>query len=288
MRGCGLGIFIYPWEVMAGIQTLRNTDQTRYEVHTPVFAGPLDLLLRLIEKNELDITKVALARVTDEFLAHVDRMRANQQIETIADFLFVAAKLLWIKSQALLPRPPATAKETVDEDEIGDELLRQLRAYRQYKEAAGWLRDRDHQGLRTYVVGFPLPRPRRISMDLSDIHTEDLRAVAETLLYPDESPRPEGALQRPRISITQQISLIRKRLIAWSRITFHRLLGKQPSRLEAVVTLQAILELIKQRAINATQTEMFGDITIEACIAPEQIQAPGQDTEDTATSIPMT
>lgn len=271
---------------MAGIQTLRSTDQARYEVHTPVFEGPLDLLLRLIEKNELDITKVALARVTDEFLAHVDRMRANQQIETIADFLFVAAKLLWIKSQALLPKPPTAAKEKLEEENIGDELLRQLRAYRQYKEAAGWLRDRDHQGLRTYVVALPLPRPRRVSMDLSDVRTEDLRAVADALLYPDESPRPEGAIQLPRISIVQQISLIRKRLMAWSRITFNRLLGKQPSRLEAVVTLQAILELIKQRAISATQTEMFGDIMIEACIAPEQIRAPGQDTEDTTAPIP--
>jgi segregation and condensation protein A len=280
--GCDFGIFIYAVGVMVGIQTLQNPDHADYEVHTPVFEGPLALLLRLIEKNELDITKVALAQVTDEFLAHVDRMRADQQIETIADFLFVAAKLLWIKSKALLPKPPAAAKEALDEEDVGDELLRQLRAYRQFKEAAGWLRDRDHQGLRTYVVALPPPRARRITMDLSDVRPEDLRVVAEALLFPDESPRPEGAIQRPRISIVQQISLIRKRLMAWSQITFRRLLGKQPSRLEAVVTLQAILELIKQRAVNATQTEMFGDITIKALIAPEQITAPGQGVEDVA------
>ncbi|MBN1246332.1 MAG: segregation/condensation protein A [Anaerolineae bacterium] len=265
---------------MVGIQTLQDTDQTSYEVHTPVFEGPLALLLRLIEKNELDITRVALAQVTDEFMAHVDRMRANHQIETIADFLFVAARLLWIKSRALLPQPPASAKEVDEEDDIGDELLRQLRAYRQYKEAAGWLRDRDHQGLRSYVVATPLPRPRRLSMDLSAIEIEALRDTAEELLYPSESPRPEGALQRVRISILQQISHIRSRLIAWSRVTFRRLLSKEPSRLEAVVTLQAILELMKQRAIDVKQKEMFGDITIEALIAPEKISHPGQTVED--------
>lgn len=266
--------------VMVGIHTLQQTEQTGYQVHTPVFEGPLALLLRLIEKNELDITKVALAQVTDEFMAHVDRMRANQQIETIADFLQVAAKLLWIKSRALLPKPPASAKVVEEEDDIGDELLRQLRAYRQFKEAAGWLRDRDHQGLRAYVVANPLPRPRRVTLDLSDIRVEDLRTIAEDLLYPSERPRPEGAIQRIRITITEQISVIRKRLIAWSRVTFRRLLSKRPSRLEAVVTLQAILELMKQRAIDASQTELFGDITIQPLIAPEQISPPGQTVED--------
>ena len=267
---------------MVDIHTLRGTDQADYEVHIPVFEGPLALLLKLIEKNELDITKVALAQVTDEFMAHVDRMRANMQIEVIADFLFVAAKLLWIKSRALLPKPPASAKEIVDDDEVGDELIRQLRAYRQFKEAAGWLRNRDHLGLRSYVVANPLPRPRRVTMDLSSAHIEDLHDIAEALIYPTDAPPPEGAIQRPRISILQQIKLIRRRLISWSRVTFQRLLSQDPSRLEAVVTLQAVLELMKQRSIDATQAEMFGDITIQALVAPEQIKPPGQAVEKIA------
>ena len=253
-----------------------------YEVHTPVFEGPFALLLRLIETKELDITKVALAQVTDEFLVHIERMRANQQIGIIAEFLSVAAKLLWIKSRALLPKPPASAHLDEQEEDVGDELIRQLRAYRQFKEAAGWLRQRDHEGLRDYIRTNTSPRPKRISMNISGLRLDVLKRVAEAMLYPTEAPRPEDAIQRARISVVDQISLIRRRLGRWARVTFRRLLSDTPSRLEAVVTLQAILELVKQQSIAALQTEMFGDITIQALVPPDQIKPPGHAIEGSA------
>jgi segregation and condensation protein A len=267
---------------MTDIHSLQQGAQNGYEVHTPVFDGPLDLLLRLIEKNELDITKVALAKVTDEFLEQVDHMRATMQIEVIADFLFVAAKLLWIKSRALLPKPPASAKLADEEDDVGDELIRQLRAYKQYKSAAGWLRERDGAGLRSYVRGGYLPRPTRVTLDLGGVDLADLHEAAEIALLPSEAPRPENAIQRPRISIAQQITLIRKRLERWVRVSFRRLLSDAPSRLEAVVTLQAILELIKQQVVAAQQEELFGDITIQALVPPQQITVTGQTPDGTS------
>lgn len=252
-----------------------------YEISTPVFEGPLELLLHLIEKNELDITKVALAKVTDEFLARVDEMREKQQIEVVADFLAVAARLLWIKSRALLPKPPESARAARDEDDVGDELVRQLRAYRQYKEAAQWLRERDGAGLRAYVHVGTAPRPQHVTIDLSDLTLDRLRSTAEAVLFPVDGPRPQEAIQRPRISIVHQIRLIRQRLIRWAEsstraitVTYRRLLSQEPTRVEAVVTLQAILELIKQRAIQAQQTERFGDIVIEALVPPDQIPEP--------------
>ncbi|HOU14717.1 MAG TPA: segregation/condensation protein A [Anaerolineae bacterium] len=252
-----------------------------YEVSTPIFEGPLGLLLHLIEKNELDITKVALAKVTDEFLARVNALRETMQIEMVADFLAVAARLLWIKSRALLPKPPESARLARDEEDVGDELVRQLRAYRQYKEAAQWLRERDEAGLRAYVhVGAP-PRPQHFTIDLSGVTVADLRAAAQTVLFPAEGPQPQEAIQRPRISIVQQIRLIRQRLIKWAEssahavaVTYRALLSKQPTRVEAVVTLQAILELIKQCAVQAQQAQPFGDIVIEALVPPEQIPEP--------------
>jgi segregation and condensation protein A len=259
---------------MATVQTVQSISAAQYEVHTPVFEGPLELLLSLIERNELDITKVALAQVTDEFLAQVDQMRANMQIELIADFLFVAAKLLWIKSRALLPKPPAQATEKEEED-AGDELVRQLRAYRQYKEAAGWLGERDSAGLRAYVRGSYRSRPVRVTLDLSNITLECLREAAEAVLFPADAPRPEGALQRPGISIADQITLIRQRLRQWVAVSFRRLLSTSPTRLEAIVTLQAILELIKQEAVEAKQEQLFGDITIRAVVPVEQITVVG-------------
>jgi segregation and condensation protein A len=250
---------------------------SEYEVHTPAFEGPLALLLHLIEKNELDITKIALARVTDEFLARVDEMRAAMQIEVVADFLAVAARLLWIKSKTLLPKPPASAQEVLEED-VGDELVRQLRAYRRFKEAAQWLRERDDAGLRGYVHTGRPPRPQHVTLDLSGVTLEELRRRAQDALYPQEAPPPQEAIQRPRISIGQQIHLIRRRLTHLARVTYRRLLSSTPTRVEAVVTLQAILELIKQRAVRASQEHRFGDIVIEPCIPPEDIPDPTEPT----------
>jgi segregation and condensation protein A len=260
---------------MTTISALRPAAQTKYEVHIPAFQGPLGLLLQLIEKNELDITKVALAQVTDEFMERVDQMREHMQIEVVADFLAVAAKLLLIKSKALLPKPPASAKEIDDEDDVGDELIRQLRAYRQFKEAASWLRDRDEEGLRSYIRVNHTPRPKRVTVDLGGTTVEELYEAARAAIFPTDMPRPEGAIQRPRISIVHQVELIRKRLTHWAQVTFSRLLSRTPSRLEAVVTLQAILELMKQRTVVAHQEQMFGDITVKAIVPPEQIGVTG-------------
>ncbi len=257
---------------MTGLPNAEFGARQSYEVHTAVFEGPLALLLRLIEKNELDITQVALAQVTDEFMQRVDAMRAAMQIEVVAEFLAVAARLLLIKSRALLPKPPAAAKE-VAEDDVGDELVRQLRAYRQFKEAALWLRERDEAGLRSYVRTASLPRPRNVTLDLSEVTVDALHSAAQAALYPQNGPRPEEAIQRPRISIVQQIQLIRARFTRWTRLSYQKLLGKTPTRLEAVVTLLAILELVKQQAVTARQEQMFGDITIEPLIPPEDIGA---------------
>jgi segregation and condensation protein A len=242
-----------------------------FEVHIPIFEGPLALLLHLIEKNELDITKVALAQVTDEFLVYVENMRDAMDIAVIADFLSVAARLIWIKSRALLPKPPESAKQQIDEEDIGDELIRQLRAYRQYKQAAAWLKERDLQTLRSYIHIGPPPRPQKLNLDVTGVTLDMLRDTALELLYPVEGPRPEDAIQRPRITIMQQINVIRENLISLARITFRRLLSRKPTRLEAAVTLQAIMELIKQRTILAQQEELFGAITIEATVPPEEI-----------------
>lgn len=247
-----------------------------FEVHTPLFDGPLALLLHLIEKNELDITKIALAQVTDAFVIYVDAMRDTMDITVVAEFLSVAARLIWIKSMALLPKPPASAKEHLDEQDVGDELIRQLRAYRQYKQAAAWLLERDRQILRSYIHVGRFPRPQKVTIDLSGVTLDQLQTTAQELLFPVIGPRPEEAIQRIRISIRQQINVIRQNLIQLARVTFTHLLSRKPTRVEAAVTLQAILELIKQRTIQAQQHDLFGEITVTAVGSPENIAVPGE------------
>src|SRR6185295_15384281 len=123
------------------------TAPNNYTVQLPVYAGPLDLLLQLIERDELDITKVALAQVTDQFLSYL-KVLESLNLGDIADFLVIAARLILIKSEALLPRP--VVREPGEEDPA-DELARQLIAYKRYKEIALTLREREDAGLRTYL-----------------------------------------------------------------------------------------------------------------------------------------
>ncbi|HEY2979571.1 MAG TPA: segregation/condensation protein A, partial [Anaerolineales bacterium] len=118
-----------------------------YKVHTPVYEGPMDLLLDLIERAELDITAVSLALVTDQYLNYLHGLdEANP--DEISAFLVIAAKLVLIKSEALLPRPPARAP---GEEDLGQTLVEQLKLYKRFKEIGGWLMDRQENNLRTYL-----------------------------------------------------------------------------------------------------------------------------------------
>ncbi|MEA3310437.1 MAG: segregation/condensation protein A [Chloroflexota bacterium] len=244
-----------------------------YQVQTSFFEGPLELLLHLIEQEELDVTRLALAQVTTQFLDYVEAQRNDPQIEIIAEFLVVAAKLLWLKSKTLLPqRSLVTAGSQQDDDEV-DELVLQLRTYRRYKEAAQQLREREHAGVQAHVRVAPLPRPRVVTVDLAGLTVQRLQTLAQNLIYPSDRPHPEDAIQRPRISIEKQIKLIQQRLRHWKRLGFRTLLGQRPTRLEVVATLQAILELIKQQVVRASQSNRFGDILIEPVAVPVEQSA---------------
>jgi segregation and condensation protein A len=229
-----------------------------YTVTTPVYAGPLDLLLQLIEHAELDITSVALAQVTDQYLAYIHQMQVPA--DEISAFLVMAAKLLQIKSEALLPRPPV--REPGEED-LGEELARQLQIYKRFKELANWLDGRVEQHQRTYLrVAPPLKIEGRL--DLSDITLADLLAAAESIFSEEADKQALGTvISAPRITIREKISLIAERLGQNPNTSFSSLLGQKPTRLEVVVTFLALLELVKRYRVAARQAGLFTDIQIE-------------------------
>jgi len=229
-----------------------------YRVSTPVYEGPLDLLLQLIERAELDITKVALAQVTDQYLAHI---RAMQEIEAeeISEFLVVAAKLLQIKSEALLPRPPV--REAGEED-VGEALARQLIIYKRFKEIAGFLAEQEERGLRTYLRVAPPPKVEG-RLDLSDVTLADLLAAAEAIFAQEREKAALGTvITPPRITIREKIVLIARTLQHAQRTTFRTLIGTTPTRLEVVVTFLALLELVKRYRVAAQQEGLFSEIEI--------------------------
>lgn len=231
-----------------------------FPVSLPVFEGPLDLLLQLIEREELDITKVALAQVTDQYLAHV-RAIEEHRLQDIADFLVIAAKLILIKSEAILPRPPQRAP---GEEDPGEELARQLILYKHYKEMAQQLHQRELDGLRTYLRLAPPPKVEA-KLDLSNLQTDDLwKAMARLLaVLPPDTPAVSSVVVPPKITIRDRIKRIQRRLRLEGRTRFFDLLADSTSRVEAIITFLAVLELVKQRRVIAVQTRLFGDIDIE-------------------------
>jgi len=232
--------------------------QLNYTVHTPVYDGPLDLLLNLIEHAELDITAVSLAMVTDQYLAYINDVEEINADE-ISAFLVIAAKLLQIKSEALLPRPPA--REPGEED-TGQALVDQLKLYKRFKEIGGWMHDRQDASLRTYLR-IASPPKVEAKLDLSNVTLEKLVLAATTAFAREAAKKPLGVvIAPPRVTIREKIDLIAKTMREVEKSTFRSLVTSGASRLEIVVTFLAMLELIKRYRIHATQGNLFEDIEI--------------------------
>jgi segregation and condensation protein A len=237
-------------------------DDITYTIQLPVFEGPLDLLLRLIEREELDITTIALAQVADDFLAHVRAMESPDPA-ALSAFLVIAARLLLIKSRALLPRPasPHAPEEAADE---GEELVRQLREYQRYKQAAAVLRAWEEQGRRSYVPAAPppipaLPRGDRLEVTLSEM----IAAVQRRMQLRLPLDPPAVPLPAPRIiTVAEMAERIQARLERLAWVSFEDLFALTAQRVEVIVALWAVLELLKRRAIVVEQERLFGPISI--------------------------
>jgi len=232
--------------------------ETNYQVNLDVFEGPLDLLLRLIEREELDITLISLARVTDQYLGYLAGLR-ERSAANLADFCVIAAQLLVIKSRVLLPRPASAAP--ADEDE-GDDLVERLKEYRRFRQAAEQLGVLESAGRRTYTRLAPLPRlePRP---QPGEADVNDLVAALQQALAQRPQQQPVGRVVAPvTVRIAERIAAILARIETHGKVRFATLMGSARSRLEVIVTFLALLELIKQQRVRALQQRPFGEIDI--------------------------
>ncbi len=254
----------------AAAETQLNS--TAYTVELPVFQGPLDLLLSLIEQEELDITKVSLAQVTDQYLAYLDVIQETDPDE-LTDFLVIAAKLILIKSAVLLPRPPASVVED-DEEDVGDELARQLRLYKRFKEMAAQLQEIEAQGQYSFIRLVPPPKiePKLIPGEVP--LTALLAAARHALAIKPPESDVNDVVAPQLVTIGQQMAHIRQKILTHRHVNFNELLSQHRSRLELIVTLLAVLELIKRHVIIVEQVEQFGEILIRQNeTAPELTEA---------------
>jgi segregation and condensation protein A len=229
-----------------------------YAVQTPIYSGPLDLLLQLVERAELDITRLALAQVTDQYLQHLRQMEQTSPDEVSA-FLVIAARLIQIKSETLLPRPPAREE---GEEDPGEALVQQLILYKKYKQVASFLENRQAAGVCTYLR---LAEPVRLGSpaSLEGVTLAELWQAALAIFgQPDQFPALTTVVAAPRVTIRQKISLIVAALRGEDRVRFLDLIRAAHSRLDVVVTFLAMLELIKQQRITIRQEQVFGEIEI--------------------------
>lgn len=224
-------------------------------VTTPVFEGPLELLLALVEREEVDIFKVSLARVTDAYLAEI-AARDIPNPQEMAEFLWMAARLLLLKSIRLLPGETPTDEET---ELLGweDEVRQRLEEYRAYKEIAGELLERAVQE----SFAFPPPaRPVEAGGQEEPLDVDVLVAAFNKVLA-RIPPRPLVVTGRTW-TLQEKLDVIEDRLRK-GPIELVELLLESEDRLEAVVTFVAVLELVRRSAVRVKQKERFGPIHVE-------------------------
>lgn len=227
-------------------------------VRLSLFEGPLDLLLYLIERNDLDITQISLAQVTAQYLEYVTTLQALT-LDQLAEYLVIAAKLLYIKSSLLLPRPPEPEEQ---EEDIGEALVEQLKAYRLFRTLARQLAERE--GLTAYGRTAPPPRPEDPGTGLEGIRLEDLlRLARQVLLAQPEMPSVDRFLAPYRLTIHEAIERILKAVRDGQRVALSHLLQEAETRYDLVALFLGLLELLKQRHVVAHQDRLFDEIYIE-------------------------
>jgi segregation and condensation protein A len=239
---------------------VRTDTLNDYNVDTEIYEGPLDLLLDLIQKAELDITALSLAKVTDQFLKYIESCE-NVSADNLSEFLILAAKLVQIKSEALLPRPP-TREE--GEEDLGESLARQLRVYREIKKTTEWMKSRFDRNLRSYLH-MSHPFTANIRVDMGNINIDDLVKAISSIFIEDEQITVLGTvISIPKLTLRKKVQAILDVLVEKNAITFTQILDRDPSRLNIIVVFLALLELIKQDYVVTHQNDLFSEISISA------------------------
>jgi len=223
------------------------------DVRLENFEGPLDLLLYLIKKNDLDISDIPIAQITQEYLAYLDLMK-DLNLETAGEFLVMASTLMQIKAQMLLPSPESQTDEGPDPRA---ELMNKLLEYQQYKEAAGILAGYNEKAKDVYYRTVP-PQFGEDDFTLR-ASVFDLLGAFKRIL--EEAPREVGQILKEEIPLEVKIREILDLLEVRTSITFEELF-KSGRRLDLIVTFLALLELIRLKQIVARQAEIFGSIRL--------------------------
>ena len=237
-------------------------DSTGLTVRLESFVGPLDLLLHLCRTNEMDLSRLSLRTITDQYLSHLEAVRF-QDLEVAGSFMVMAATLIYLKSKLLLPANPDDPEEALDEEGelLKRELEERLREYARVKALGTWLAEREsEQSLIFGRTTAELPPPEDIPLEDLSVHL--LQRAMQRLIEDQKRRRPRQIEANP-LSVLERMTEIMDLLRSTWSLLFSSVAGAERVRAEWVVTLLALLELVRLGQTRARQAELFGEIVIE-------------------------
>lgn len=227
-----------------------------FSVEQEHYSGPLALLLELIDERKMEITQVSLAQVADAFLAHLEN--ADVPEEEMADFLVVAARLIYLKSKELLPY-----LQLQDEEEAADRLEDRLRAYKDFVDAAKRLEERWGREV-MYVRPFTHAKRAEAFRPAENISPTSLHDAFQLIV---KRLAPFFALREQKmtrtVSIEERVKALRDALAVRAKIQFHEIAGQATERADVVVSFLALLEMLRRHEVTIVQEGSFGGIVVE-------------------------
>jgi len=235
-----------------------------YKVKLEIFEGPLDLLLYLIKKDEIDIQNIAIQRITDQYLAYIETFKILN-IDLASEFIVMAANLMYIKSRTLLPKSERPPEEDIEEDDPRWELIRQLIEYKKFKDAAGQLAIKASEQEDYFVGHSPETHsaPPPDAPPLAEVSIFDLIRAFQGVLKRFEEAHDLGDIIDDRFTVADKIEFLLHELKPGQRVGFRTLFATASTKGEVIVTFLAVLELMKMNQLTVCQDHLLGDIEVQ-------------------------
>ena len=235
--------------------------ETEYKVRLEIFEGPLDLLLYLIKRDEIDIYDISLERITRQYLEYLQAFK-ELNIDVAGEFVIMAANLIYLKSRSLLPADQQPPEEDVDEEDPRWDLIRQLIEYKKFKEAATQLQARALEQERIFARGGSSLTTEVAPFRLGEVGIFQLINAFQNVIKRLEAREDLREMFGEHFTVSDKIEWILQRVGEGTALRFSELFAQVASRVEIVVTFLALLELIRLKQVRATQASAFEEIEI--------------------------
>jgi segregation and condensation protein A len=240
--------------------------ESDYKVKLEVFEGPLDLLLFLIKRDEIDIYDISIERITRQYLDYLQAFK-ELNIDIAGEFIVMAANLIYLKSRSLLPADQQPPEEDAEEDDPRWGLIRQLIEYKKFKEAAAQLHVRELEQESVFTRDGGVESLSEGPLRLGEVGIFQLINAFQNVIKRIEAREDLREIFGEHFTVSDKIDVILQRLARDTQLRFSDLFSAIASRVEIVVTFLALLELIRLKQIRATQADPFGEIEIAAAAA---------------------